>query len=445
MKHRFIWAALSMATAVSLIPNASAATLKYTEQMEQAPTKTVYLKGEKPEQVPVEENTQGLGFYGVAKTVKQNNLVIKSAKKQAAGVADVDINSQIEDMRSSYYETKYNTEQNIETAEKRIKELNSQLATASDRDKETIMNQIAAKEGELVALRASNYAAQQGIDGLENTMKIMQRSADDQAYIAFKGVENTENMLMSMAETAYLGINAIDAQLATLDRNLSAIDRNAAVLEKQLELGMGSQLNLDNLRQSRSELVSTVESLKMTRKNTMKQLALLCGYDNDTELDIYGSPTVTREELEAMDYEKDLATVRKNSYSLWSAQSSVRLASNAIDAGTASTFDQYESAKISLENAKRSMEDSFRVLYEAVKDKERLAKEAETAFASEDKNFAADAVRYRQGMLSQNAYLSAKDELEAKRDAMATANRELFQAYNNYAWALKGYMASTGA
>ncbi len=438
-----------MVTAVSLIPNAAAATLKYTEQMEQAPTKIVYLKGEEPEKAPVEENTQGLGFYGVAKTVKQNNLVIKSARSQASGVANLSLNSQITDMRLSYYDTEYSTDLSIATANRRLAELEEQRKAAEAKGDEeavkSIVEQMSAKSAELAVLQASNYAAKQGLSGLDDTIESLQRNADDQAYIAIKGVENTENMLMSMAETAYLGINAIDAQLVTLDRNLAAIDRNTAVLEKQLEIGMGSQLNLDNLRQSRSELVSTIESMKMTRKNTMKQLALLCGYDNDTELEIYGSPTVTRAELEAMNYEKDLETARKNSYSIWSAQSNVRIASNALDDDTVSTFDQYESAKTSLENAERSMEDGFRVLYEAVKDKERLAKEAETAFESEDRNFKADAVRYQQGMLSQNAWLSAKDELEAKRDSMTTANRDLFQAYNNYAWALKGYMSSTGA
>ncbi len=438
-----------MVTAVSLIPNAAAATLKYTEQMEQAPTKTVYLKGEEPEQVPVEGKTQGLGFYGVAKTVKQNNLMIKSARQQAAGVASLSLNSTITDMRLSYYDTEYSTDLGIASANRRLEELEAQRQEAVAKgDKEavaSIVEQMATKSAELAVLQASNYAAKQGLSGLDETIESMQRSADDQAYIAIKGVENTENMLMSMAETAYLGINAIDAQLVTLDRNLAAIDRNVVVLEKQLDIGMGSQLNLDNLRQSRSELVSTAESLKLTRKNTMKQLALLCGYDNDTELNIYGSPTVTRAELEAMNYEKDLETARKNSYSIWSAQSNVRVASNAIDDDTVSTLDQYKAAKTSLENTKRSMEDSFRVLYETVKDKERLAKEAETAFESEDNNFKADAVRYQQGMLSKNAYLSAKDELEAKRDSMTTANRDLFQAYNNYSWALKGYMASTGA
>ena len=54
----------------------------------------------------------------------------------------------------------------------------------------------------------------------------------------------------------------------------------------------------------------------------------------------------------------------------------------------------------------------------------------------EESNYAADQLKYEQGTISKNTLLTAQDDLESARDTVATAERNLFSAYNNYRWAV---------
>ena len=48
----------------------------------------------------------------------------------------------------------------------------------------------------------------------------------------------------------------------------------------------------------------------------------------------------------------------------------------------------------------------------------------------------ADQLKYEQGTISKNALLTAQDDLAAAEETVATAQRNLFSAYNNYRWAV---------
>ena len=47
-----------------------------------------------------------------------------------------------------------------------------------------------------------------------------------------------------------------------------------------------------------------------------------------------------------------------------------------------------------------------------------------------------DQLKYEQGTISKNALLTAQDDLAAAEETVATAQRNLFSAYNNYRWAV---------
>ena len=56
---------------------------------------------------------------------------------------------------------------------------------------------------------------------------------------------------------------------------------------------------------------------------------------------------------------------------------------------------------------------------------------------SEKLSFAASELKYQQGTISQNAYLTAQDELKAAEEAVQTAANDLFSSYNTYCWAVQ--------
>ena len=77
-----------------------------------------------------------------------------------------------------------------------------------------------------------------------------------------------------------------------------------------------------------------------------------------------------------------------------------------------------------------------------MQDKKRLLDEAQAAYDTEKRNFDVDALQYERGMISRNEYLTAQDDLAAQKDAVRTAEHDLFTAYSTYDWAKRGYIAS---
>src|SRR5699024_10040315 len=177
-----------------------------------------------------------------------------------------------------------------------------------------------------------------------------------------KQLENTANGIVVGAQTAYAGIITIREGIETLDRSLAALDRNIAVVEKQVEIGMASQLTLENLEQTRRTAAAQRETLVKQQTATENQLSLLCGNTANTTVKPTTLPTVTDRQLADMNYEEDLEAALDNSYTIWSARDEMRKASNDYEDNVTSTVDAYEAAKLNLEYAEESVTNSFRQL-----------------------------------------------------------------------------------
>ena len=147
-----------------------------------------------------------------------------------------------------------------------------------------------------------------------------------------------------------------------------------------------------------------------------------------------------------MDLAADLETAKKNSYDLFSSRRAMDEADDAFgDACVDYDSDDYQyitarhslrAAQYTYEAAVQSFEVSFRALYLQVLDYKQILDAAETALALEQASYAAAQLKHTQGSISQNALLTAEDELKAAQDTVDTTAIDLFSAYNNYRWAV---------
>ncbi len=451
MNKRWLSAALSVLFAASSIPSAEAATLKYTEDMENAAKRPVYLIGEEPEK-PDENNDDKkpsvvtLGFNSLEEKVKKDNLIVQSIKLNLKGIANTDLAASFFNQEQQYISQINAAEKTIAAAKAKITEYQAVINANKGTEVETLYQGLVDMQNSiLTSATANKLAAEAAINALEDAEDDAEDDLYSQEYTAKKALENTENQLTVAAQSTYIGIAALQSQLLAMDRQLSAVDRNIAVLEKQLEIGMGAQINLDNLRQSRNDLASAVQSLESTMSNTEKQLALLCGYANDTTVKVDIVPSVEQKSLDGINYEADLKEALKNSYSIWSKRDDARKASEDYEDNKTSTLDFYDAANVLVQNEKKNVENSFRAMYDDVWEKKRIFDEAKGAFETQNKNFIIASTKFERGMISRNAYLDAEDELNAKIDSMEAADREFFTAYNTYDWARKGFMSGTAS
>ena len=388
---------------------------------------------------PPVQNAQSIGFRGLEETVRAHNQTIQAFKKTLQGIENTDLDGQFfaEELQYQAQLNEYQSQANAYTTY--IKELKALDGDSSD---PTIAAQIEMAES-LLKVAQNGVAQINGIiSGLDDAQEAAEDELDDTYASTEKQLENTANGIVVGAQTAYAGIITIREGIETLDRSLAALDRNIAVVEKQVEIGMASQLTLENLEQTRRTAAAQRETLVKQQTATENQLSLLCGNTANTTVKPTTLPTVTDRQLADMNYEKDLEAALDNSYTIWSARDEMRKASNDYEDNVTSTVDAYEAAKLNLEYAEESVTNSFRQLYLDVQDKKRLLDEAQAAYDMEKKNFDVDALRYERGMISKNDYLTAQDDLAAQEDAVRTAEHDLFTAYNTYDWAKRGYIGS---
>ena len=90
-----------------------------------------------------------------------------------------------------------------------------------------------------------------------------------------------------------------------------------------------------------------------------------------------------------------------------------------------------------LENAKQQAEIKFRLLYATLMNNRQAVENANAALELEQLTYDAATLKYQQGTISHNALLMAEDDLQTAREAVVTAENDLFAAYNQYNWAVK--------
>lgn len=385
---------------------------------------------------PPVQDAQSIGFRGLEETVRAHNQTIQAFRKTLQGIENTDLDGQFFTQELQYQAQKSQYQAQAAIYRQCIEELSAVESSPA------IAAQIEVAELNLKMCEESIATIDKAIAGLDDLQEEAENELEDTYASTEKQLENAANQIVVGAQTAYAGIITIREGIETLDRSLAALDRNIAVVEKQVEIGMASQLTLENLEQTRRTAAAQRETLVKQQTATENQLSLLCGNTANTTVKPTTLPTVTDRQLADMNYEEDLEAALDNSYTIWSARDEMRKASNDYEDNVTSTKDAYEAAKLNLEYAEESVTNSFRQLYLDVQDKKRLLDEAQAAYDMEKKNFDVDALRYERGMISKNDYLTAQDDLAAQEDAVRTAEHDLFTAYNTYDWAKRGYIGS---
>ena len=263
-------------------------------------------------------------------------------------------------------------------------------------------------------------------------------------------LKNLQNQIIMAGEATYIALAAMEIQEDGLERQLAALDRQLTELDLRYELGHVSSMAVKQAKSGRAALSSGLSTLGMNLNPYKGQLELLMGAEIPGEPSLGALPAVAREELEAMDLEKDLETAKENSWDLYEATENYKDAREkyndhggdygqtykANDRSYTQARHTYYSAKYTYDNTVQSFELSLRNLYLKVKDYQQILAASRTALAVEQDNYTAAQLKQSQGTISQNALLEAGDKVAEAREKVAKAENDLFSAYNTYRWAV---------
>lgn len=370
-----------------------------------------------------------LSFDTLEKTVREGNVSIRSYQQTVESAEKTDVSDQ-------YVNKYFNLSQQIDAYDKQISSLKKSRDSIEDTDlRKTITAQISV----LQATRDSLYQQYKDLDDDEDDAKDEQKKTVDSTR---RQMQNNADTICLSAENNYISLASMQYSLAQTERSLQQLDRSIAQTKKQVALGIATKNTLSGLESQRELLAAQQKSAQTSADSLANTLAIQCGYPTGTEITIESLPEVTAEQLASIDYETDLAEALKNSYSIWSADDSVRKASDDYENDVTNNLHAYEAAKIQRDATEESVKSSFRKLYKTMQEKNTAMIAAQTDLAQAQKTFAVSQLQYKRGMISRIKFEEAQDTYTTAQETAENARTGLLTAYNNYQWAKRGVMTS---
>lgn len=370
-----------------------------------------------------------LTFDTLEKTVREGNVSIRSYQQTVESAEKTDVSDQ-------YINKYFNLSQQIDAYDKQINSLKKSRDSIKD---DALKASITAQIRVLQATRDSLYQQYKGLDDDEDDAKDEQKKTVDSTR---RQMQNNADTICLSAENNYISLASMQYSLAQTERSLQQLDRSIAQTKKQVALGIATKNTLSGLKSQRELLAAQQKSAQTSADSLANTLAIQCGYPTGTEITIESLPEVTAEQLASIDYETDLAEALKNSYSIWSADDSVRKASDDYENDVTNNLHAYEAAKIQRDATEESVKSSFRKLYKTMQEKNTAMTAAQTDLAQAQKTFAVSQLQYNRGMISRIKFEEAQDTYTTAQETAENARTDLLTAYNNYQWAKRGVMTS---
>ena len=370
-----------------------------------------------------------LTFDTLEKTVREGNVSIRSYQQTVESAEKTDVSDQ-------YINKYFNLSQQIDAYDKQINSLKKSRDSIKD---DALKASITAQIRVLQATRDSLYQQYKGLDDDEDDAKDEQKKTVDSTR---RQMQNNADTICLSAENNYISLASMQYSLAQTERSLQQLDRSIAQTKKQVALGIATKNTLSGLESQRELLAAQQKSAQTSADSLANTLAIQCGYPTGTEITIESLPEVTAEQLASIDYETDLAEALKNSYSIWSADDSVRKASDDYENDVTNNLHAYEAAKIQRDATEESVKSSFRKLYKTMQEKVTAMTAAQGDLTQAQKTFAVSKLQYKRGMISRLKYEEAQDTYTTAQETAENARTDLLTAYNNYQWAKRGVMTS---
>lgn len=370
-----------------------------------------------------------LSFDTLEKTVREGNVSIRSYQQTVESAEKTDVSDQ-------YINKYFSLSQQIDAYDKQISSLKKSRDSIKD---DALKASITAQISVLQATRDSLYQQYKDLDDDEDDAKDEQKKTVDSTR---RQMQNNADTICLSAENNYISLASMQYSLAQTERSLQQLDRSIAQTKKQVVLGIATKNTLSGLESQRELLAAQQKSAQTSADSLANTLAIQCGYPTGTEITIESLPEVTAEQLASIDYETDLAEALKNSYSIWSADNSVRKASDDYENDVTNNLHAYEAAKIQRDATEESVKSSFRKLYKTMQEKNTAMTAAQTDLAQAQKTFAVSQLQYNRGMISRIKFEEAQDTYTTAQETAENARTGLLTAYNNYQWAKRGVMTS---
>lgn len=268
-------------------------------------------------------------------------------------------------------------------------------------------------------------------------------------------IESSVNQIIIGAESLYMTILSTELQKESLGDTAAALDRTVAEMELRYERGQISQMTLTQVKNGVGTLKANASSLDVALTSLYSSLQSLLGETITGTMTLSALPTVTAAEITAVSYSKDLEKAKEASYDLYAAARTVEDAKDDMEDARKEEGKNsyqykmaqhtYEAALLTEKSAIQNFELSFQRLYNQLSPALALCTTAENDLSYEEQVYQVAQLKHQQGNLSANALADAKDTWETAKRDYASAQMDLFTAWNNYQNAVQHGIVSSGS
>lgn len=230
------------------------------------------------------------------------------------------------------------------------------------------------------------------------------------------------NQIVKGAESLYLGILKMESAVGDVQRGVDTLERMVKLTEKQKEIGMASDYDVEGMKYQYESAGSQLESLKYQIKTSKMTLEGMLGMELRGTVTLSTPDLPTDKELSEIDYDKKLSTAANRNVEVMNAEAKYY-------------GDSPEGSYESVKAARDSFAYQFKIVCLNVPEQQRLLKVAADGVAYQKRTFEIAEKKYEMGMLSHEEYLSAEGELQSAESSLYSAKLDLITAYRAYVWA----------
>ena len=421
---------------------------RYTPYQNTVPTMsqaeiTAYLRAQDPELAAVEVLT----YAAVEPLVRQNNLTVLSNRETLAGIEAVDIDEAIDDLEDmiddledavdGFEDLSDDIEDSMGTAIGALYQLDNTVPGLAA----LIPYQTALGAGTIASLQSLIATLKAQIGQLEDQIETLENT-DYEPYE--RQFENIEDQIVMGAQTAYIGLATMQQNYVLLLQQIDLLGIKVNEMKTRYKMGQVSDLDVAEVEAAKLEADSGLETLKLSVRNTKGDLNLLLGRPASQGFLLDGLPELDTAQLAALNLERDLASGKRASYDIYKAEQALEDAKD-LDKSDDGRKNKIRAAEYTLSSTEQSFEQSFRKLFRDVAEKNRLVTVARQNQTLEARKLAVAETKYNRGMISRNDLIEAQlDKAKVDTD-VKLAQVNLFAAYMQYEWAVKGVLSSASA
>lgn len=260
----------------------------------------------------------------------------------------------------------------------------------------------------------------------------MRETADDtveDSYIYALGYRQQEASLALSAQSLFISYYKSQKELQSAKEKKQILENTGAQTASRQQAGMATQSDVLSTQEAVLEQEKNVRSLELEIESTRQKLIVMLGWKASDQPEIGELPSVSLDEINAIDFEADKQTALENNYTL---RINKRKLENAVESA------KKENLRKTIEGNEKKIGDSMFSARQTLLTAKMTYEQALADEETENRNTLLARQKWNAGMITKYELKEQEYTLAEKQRSKETASMSLLEAYESYRSCVNG-------